>query len=61
MDKELLKALNQVYNIEMENLKEDGVDEQFITGAGFGMKFMIKIVSDCVNGNADFVKEVYND
>ena len=61
MNEALLEVLNRVYEVEMENLKEVEVDERFITGAGFGMKFMIRIVSDCLNGNVDAVKGVYND
>ena len=61
MNKELLEVLKQVYRCEIKNLKEDEVDEDFLAGVGFGMRFMMKIVSDCVDNDFELVRRVYHD
>lgn len=61
MEKELLEILKQVYKTEMKNLEEDEVNEEFLQGANFGMQFMIRITSDCLDGASEAVKEIYSD
>lgn len=61
MEELFIEILKQVYKCEVENLKEDEVDETFLSGACFGMKFMMNIISDCLNGDSEMVKGVYSD
>ena len=58
---EFMEVLRHAIENENKNLIEDGVENDFRLGAKFGMNFMLNIVSDCLNGNVDIVREVYSD
>ena len=58
-DKIIIEILKEIIKAENINLMEDRVDPVFQQGANFGMKFITKIASDCLEGNAELLKEVY--